>query len=98
MELCKKLWDVAVPIGPVNSIDEVFADPQVLARDMLQSIPHPGLSAGEVKLAGFPVKLSDTRPSARRHPPRLGEHTQEVLEELGYSSADVDALVAAGAA
>ena len=98
MELCKKLWDAAVPIGPVNSIDEVFSDAQVLAREMLQSIPHPGLSAGEVRLAGFPVKLSETQASARRHPPRLGEHTQEVLGELGYSSAEVDALIATGVA
>ena len=96
MELCKKLWDAAVPIGPVNSIDEVFSDPQVLARDMLQSIPHPGLSVGEVRLAGFPVTMGSTPPSARRHPPRLGEHTDEVLGELGYSSSEVEALVASG--
>ena len=98
MELCKKLWDAAVPVGPVNSIDEVFSDPQVLARDMLQSIPHPGLASGEVRLAGFPVKLSATPASARRHPPRLGEHTEEILSELGYSAAEVDALVTSGAA
>jgi crotonobetainyl-CoA:carnitine CoA-transferase CaiB-like acyl-CoA transferase len=98
MELCRRLWDAAVPVGPVNSIDEVFADPQVLARDMLQSIPHPGLSSGEVRLAGFPVKLSATPPSARRHPPRLGEHTDAILTELGFTSAEVDAFVASGVA
>jgi crotonobetainyl-CoA:carnitine CoA-transferase CaiB-like acyl-CoA transferase len=98
MELCRRLWDAAVPVGPVNSIDEVFADPQVLEREMLQSIPHPGLSAGEVRLAGFPVKLSDTPPTARRHPPRLGEHTDAILAELGYTPAEVDALVVNGVA
>jgi crotonobetainyl-CoA:carnitine CoA-transferase CaiB-like acyl-CoA transferase len=98
MELCRRLWDAAVPVGPVNSIDEVFADPQVLEREMLQSIPHPGLSAGEVRLAGFPVKLSATAPTARRHPPRLGEHTDAVLAELGYTPAEVDALIASGVA
>jgi len=98
MELCKKLWDAGVPVGPVNSIDEVFADPQVLARDMVLSIPHPGLASGEVRLAGFPVNLSATPPSARRHPPRLGEHTQEILSELGYSASEVDGLVGSGAA
>jgi glutaryl-CoA transferase len=98
MELCRRLWDAAVPVGPVNSVDEVYADPQVLARDMLQSIPHPGLSAGEVRLPGFPVKLTGTPPSARRHPPRLGEHTPEILAELGYSPEEIERLIGAGVA
>ena len=98
MELCRRLWDAGVPAGPVNTIDEVYADPQVLQRKMLQRIPHPGLSVGEVRLAGLPVKLSETPATARRHPPRLGEHTDEILLELGYASDEVDALVASGAA
>jgi crotonobetainyl-CoA:carnitine CoA-transferase CaiB-like acyl-CoA transferase len=98
MELCRRLWDAAVPVGPVNSVDEVFADPQVLARDMLQAIPHPGLASGSVRLAGFPVKLSETPPSARRHPPRLGEHTNEILGELGYNPSEVENLVQTGVA
>jgi crotonobetainyl-CoA:carnitine CoA-transferase CaiB-like acyl-CoA transferase len=98
IELCRRLWDVGVPIGPVNSIDEVFADPQVLHREMLQSIPHPGLSAGEVRLPGFAIKMSETGPSARRHPPRLGEHTEEVLHELGYTQEEVEAFIASGVA
>jgi crotonobetainyl-CoA:carnitine CoA-transferase CaiB-like acyl-CoA transferase len=96
MDLCRRLWDAGVPVGPVNSIDEVFADPQVLQREMLQSIPHPGVSAGEVRLAGFPVKLLETPPSARRHPPRLGEHTDEILGELGFTPVAVESLVASG--
>jgi crotonobetainyl-CoA:carnitine CoA-transferase CaiB-like acyl-CoA transferase len=98
MELCRRLWDAAVPVGPVNSVDEVYADPQVLAREMLQSIPHPGLASGEVRLAGFPVKLSGTPPTARRHPPRLGEHSREILAELGYTRAEIDTLLTTGVA
>ncbi|HLZ27653.1 MAG TPA: CoA transferase [Chloroflexota bacterium] len=97
-ELCRRLWDAAVPAGPVNSVDEVYADPQVLYRQMLQQIPHPGLSSGTVRLAGIPLKLSATPGSARRHPPRLGEHTAEILAELGYAVAEVEALIGAGSA
>ena len=98
IELCRRLWDAAVPAGPVNSVDEVYADPQVLHRDMLQTIVHPGLSSGEVRLAGVPVKLSSNPPSARRHPPRLGEHTTEILAEVGYHAAEIEALLARGVA
>jgi crotonobetainyl-CoA:carnitine CoA-transferase CaiB-like acyl-CoA transferase len=97
-ELCRRLWDAGVPAGPVNSVDEVYADPQVLQREMLQEFPHPGLSSGTVRLAGFPVKLPATPPTIRRHPPRLGEHTNEILAELGYTSSEVDALVDSGVA
>jgi crotonobetainyl-CoA:carnitine CoA-transferase CaiB-like acyl-CoA transferase len=81
-ELCKRLWDAAVPAGPVNSVDEVFADPQVQQRGMLAEITHPGLSSGVVRLTGVGVRLHGTPGQIQRHPPRLGEHTREILSEL----------------
>jgi crotonobetainyl-CoA:carnitine CoA-transferase CaiB-like acyl-CoA transferase len=69
-----------IPAGPVQTYAEVFADPQVKAREMVAELEHP--SAGKTRTLGIPVKLSDT-PGALRHPaPRLGEHTEEIIEEL----------------
>lgn len=98
VDLCRRLWDAGVPAGPVNSIDEVYADPQVLARQMLQEFPHPGLSSGTVRFAGFAAKLSNNPPTVRRHPPRLGEHTREILTELGFSPHEVQVLIDTGIA
>lgn len=69
-----------VPAGPVNTIDKVFADPQVLARGMLVRMPHPAL--GTVPLAGTPLNLSATPAQMRLPPPLLGEHTDAILSRL----------------
>ena len=79
-----------VPCGPINDLADVFADPQVLARDMYLEMPHPTL--GSIKQTGLPIKFSLTPGGLDRHPPLLGEHNQEILTSLGYSEADVKML------
>lgn len=75
-----KMRAAGIACGPIQSIDEVFTDEQVLARDMRVSMPHP--TAGEIRLAGSPLKLSATPVEFRLPPPLLGEHTDEVLTGL----------------
>jgi formyl-CoA transferase len=86
-----KIAAVDVPCGPVQTLDQVFADEQVVARDMIWRVPHP--TAGEIRLVGSPLKLSETPAACRSHPPLLGEHTEEVLTSLlGYSTDEVRRL------
>jgi len=84
-----------VPVGPVNKIGDMLADPQVQARDMVVEVDHP--RAGRVKALGHPIKFSDTRGDMRRPAPLLGEHTREILVELGYDGARIEALLKEGA-
>jgi formyl-CoA transferase len=89
------LLDAGIPCGPINAIDQVFADPQILARDMLLELDHP--TAGTVKLAGSPLKLSRTPVRIQEAPPLLGQHTEEILSRyLGYGQPDVAQLRAEG--
>ncbi len=88
------LTPAGVPCGSVRDIGEVFADPQIAAREMLHTLPHP--VAGDVRVTGVPVKLSDTPGTVRTAPPTLGQHTEAVLAELGYTHADVSRLREAG--
>jgi crotonobetainyl-CoA:carnitine CoA-transferase CaiB-like acyl-CoA transferase len=84
-----------VPVGPVNRIGEMLADPQVAARDMVLEVDHP--RAGRVKALGMPIKFSETPGEIVRAAPLLGEHTREVLEGLGYTSVEIDGLRDEGA-
>jgi crotonobetainyl-CoA:carnitine CoA-transferase CaiB-like acyl-CoA transferase len=83
-----------VPCGPVNSVAEVFEDPQILAQGMVMDVDHP--SYGIVRLLGFPIKLSETPCRLRRFAPELGEHSEEILTELGYAASDRSAWRQAG--
>lgn len=84
-----------VPCGPIYTVPEVFADPQVQHLELRQRVPHPAL--GEVDQLGFPYRFSASPAAIRRHPPLLGEHTEEVLAEVGYSPAEIARLREAGA-
>jgi formyl-CoA transferase/CoA:oxalate CoA-transferase len=79
-----------VPCGPVLDLERVFLDPQVLAREMLVELPHP--ERGTIKTTGLPVKLSDTPGGIERRPPLHGEHTDEVLADVGVSPEEIAAL------
>ena len=69
-----------VPCGPINNVGQVFEDPQVIARGMPITMAHDADPA--LKLIGSPIKMSESPVSYRHPPPRLGEHTEEVLTEL----------------
>jgi glutaryl-CoA transferase len=81
----EKLAAAGVPSGPINPIPTVFEDPQVKHREMLVELPHP--AAGTVPQVASPLRFAEAPIAYRRAPPLLGEHTQEVLDELGISAA-----------
>jgi crotonobetainyl-CoA:carnitine CoA-transferase CaiB-like acyl-CoA transferase len=83
----------SVSCGPINTIEQVFHDPQVLARDMKIGMKHAATGEAEIDLVGSPIKMSGTGVSYRHAPPVLGQHTEEVLAEvLGMDAAEVAKL------
>ena len=83
--------DAEIPCGPINTFDKVFAEPQVAAREMLVTMEHPTI--GDLPLVGSPLKFSETPVDYKLPPPRLGEHTREILHEiLGFTDAKIEAL------
>jgi formyl-CoA transferase/CoA:oxalate CoA-transferase len=84
-----------VPAGPIYSMDQVYSDPQVIAREMVVEVEHPTI--GAFKMTGIPFKLSDTPGEVYAHPPLLGEHTDEVLRGLGFSDDTIASMRNGGA-
>src|SRR5947199_10545121 len=85
---------VGVPCAKVNNFKEVFEHPQIVARNVVNTVEHPRL--GTMKVTRNPVLLDHDGPDVPRPAPMLGEHSQAVLTELGYEQAAINALVASG--
>ena len=88
------LNDAGIPCGPIHKLDEALEHPQVLHREMVVEREHPVM--GTVRLLGMPVKLSDTPTGVWRTPPLMGQHTDEILRELGMTDEELAGLRASG--
>jgi formyl-CoA transferase/CoA:oxalate CoA-transferase len=89
------LDEAAIPCSPILNVAQALAHPQILHRQMIVEQEHP--AAGTIHSVGNPILFSDTPVSYRRPPPRLGEHTEEVLASLGYMAEEIEALKQEGA-
>jgi len=85
-ELLAALAEKAVPAGPINTVSDVFADPQVVARGLVLSLPAPGVAGGHLPGIRTPIVFSSSQLALGRPAPRLGEHTEQVRRELGLAS------------
>jgi len=85
-----------IPVQRMNSLEDIVADPHLAAIGYLDTVEHP--SEGRIRSLGVPSEWSESKPEYRRHAPRLGEHTREVLEEIGFSKKRIEELLSTGAA
>lgn len=90
------LEDADIPVQRMNGLEDILADPHLAAIGYFHELEHP--SEGRIRSMAVPSEWSESPPQYRRHAPRLGEHTREVLAEAGYDTAQIDALIATGAA
>ena len=88
------LHEAGIPAGPIRNVSEALADPQVAARNFIVELEHPDL--GPLKSLATPIHLSGTGVSFRRYPPRLGEHSDEILAEIGYDGPEIASLRESG--
>ncbi|BDD61517.1 hypothetical protein MAP00_006559 [Monascus purpureus] len=86
-----------LPYGPINTLQQVFSHPQVAAREMVQTVDQQAAVRGQINVLGIPVKFSKTKPSIRQGPPKLGQHTENVLKEMGLSDDELSKLKIEGA-
>jgi crotonobetainyl-CoA:carnitine CoA-transferase CaiB-like acyl-CoA transferase len=88
--LLERLRAADVTCAPIQTLDQVVTDPQTKASEMLAATPHPDIP--DLTTVALPIRWDGARPGPRRPPPRLGEHTREVLGGLGLSDAEIDSL------